>query len=112
MGCDYYKCKYLKIKFQYLTTLTIDLEIDNGYYNFSLDEDDPDYNQKYEEYVEEILNNVMEPIIIYDNNQFRSSKLEDKYKYLIDIKLKESNNNLEWEHIREIVKIENRYERE
>jgi hypothetical protein len=108
MGCDYYICKYLLIKFQYLVTITIDIEINRCYYNFSLDKSDV----KYKENVDEILNNVMDPIIIYDNNEFRSSIFETKYKDLIDNELQESSDNLEWKHIREIAIMESRFERE
>ena len=115
MGCDYYICKYLEIKFLYLDSTRIDLERDYGYYNFSLDEDDPDYDIKYKEYVEETLEPSMEPIIIYEDNEFKSNKLENKYKSLIEEELETYNKNREikkeWKDIREIVKNETRYER-
>lgn len=116
MGCDYYICKCLEIKFHSLFSLTIDLERDNGYFNFYLDEDDPNYNTEYEEYVKKTLENCMNPIIIYENNQFNTKKLEEKYKFLIDEELKSYNkgheHKKEWKDIIEIVKIEYRYERD
>ena len=50
MGCDYYVTKYLKINFENtLLTLSIELQRNNHYYNFDLDEDHPKYNEKYKE---------------------------------------------------------------
>jgi hypothetical protein len=115
MGCDYYICKDLEITFTYGSFTTIELERDSGYYHFSLDEDDPDYDAKYKEYVEEILQPRMKPIIIYEYNEFTSKKLEDKYKRLIEEELETYNKNheikKEWNDIRKIEKIESRYER-
>ena len=116
MGCDYYICKYLEIKFQYMDYTTIELEHDSGYYHFSLDEDDPDYDDKYEEYVKETLIPSMKPITIYEYNEFKSKKLEDKYKSLIEEELESYNKNheikKEWKDIRKIIKKESRYERD
>lgn len=117
MGCDYYIYKILEISFHYgICDLHIDLERDYGYYYFSLDEDDPNYDEKYKEYVEETLQPRMEPIIIYENNEFKTTKLENKYKLLIDEELESYNKNLtmelkkEWKDITKIVKKEIRYE--
>jgi hypothetical protein len=116
MGCDYYICKYLEIKFQYMDYIMVQLERDYGYYNFSLDEDDPDYDIKYKEYVEETLEPSMKPIIIYEDNEFKSKKLENKYKALIEEEFESYNKNREvkkeWKDIREIVKRVSRYERD
>lgn len=110
MGCDYYICKFLEINFHYMDYTRIILERDSGYFHFSLDEDDPDYDEKYKEYVEETLKPIMEPIIIYEDNVFKSKKLEDKYKSLIERELE--THKKEWKDIRKIVKIETRYERD
>ena len=119
MGCDYYICKFLEIKFvNTMFSLTIDLETDRGYYSFSLDEDDPTYDEKYTEYVEKTLKPGMEPILIYEYDQFASKKLEDKYRGLIEEELEIYNRGggvvqkKEWKDIREIVKKEIRYERD
>jgi len=115
MGCDYYICKYLKIKFQSISPLFIQLEKDIGYFNFCVDEDDPDYDEKYEKYIKEILTPNMKPIIIYEKNQFVNSKLENKYKLFIYEELnmynKNHENKIEWKDILDIIKIETRYER-
>jgi len=119
MGCDYFISKFLEIKFvNSMSEITIELEIDKGYYSFSLDEDDPMYDEKYTEYVEKILYRRMEPILIYDLDQFTSKKLEDKYRVRIEEELEKYNKyrevveRKEWKDIREIVKREVRYERE
>ena len=60
----------------------------------------------------------MEPIIIYEHDQFISKKLENKYQRLIETELASYNNSRslvqrkEWKDIRDIVKKETRYERD
>ena len=116
MGCDYYICKFLEITFTYGNYTMIELERDYGYYNFSLDEDDPNYDAKYKEYVQETLEPNMKPITIYEDNEFQTKKLEDKYKSLIEEELETYNKNREikkeWKDIRKIEKMETRYERD
>ena len=119
MGCDYLIEKFLQINFaNTMSDFTIILEIDKGYYSFSLDEDDPTYDEKYTEYVENILKSGMDPIIIYEHDQFTSKKLENKYRGHIEQELERYNNSRslvqrkEWKDIREIVKKEMRYERD
>jgi len=118
MGCDYYIYKYLKINFQGILPLFIKIEEEKGYFNFYLDEDDNNYEEKYEKYVKDILTSVMKPIIIYEKNEFINNKLENKYKLLIDknINIYNSNqshdNNIEWKDILDIKKVEIRDERE
>jgi chromosomal replication initiation ATPase DnaA len=96
--------------------LFIQLEEDSGYFNFDLDEDDPDYDEKYEKYVEQILTPSMKPIIIYEKNQFVNNKLENKYRFRIQEELDKYNvnhkSNIEWKDILDVKKIESRYERE
>jgi hypothetical protein len=118
MGCDYYIYKYLKIKFQNNLPLYIQLEKDIGYFNFNEDDDDDDdeYDKNYTKYVKDILTPNMKPIIIYEKNQFVNSKLEKKYKILIEEELKSYNksheNKIEWNDILDIKKIEIREERD
>jgi hypothetical protein len=117
MGCDYYISTYLEIKFtSEMCCLHINLETNRGYYDFNLDEDDPKYDEKCEEYVKQTLSNTFTPILIFENNQFLNSKLENKYKLLIEKELEQYNkhreNNFEWKDIRKIVKKESRFERD
>ena len=112
MGCDYYILINLYIYFNddIYNYLTIELERHKGYYFY--DGHDEDKQEKMDEYIKSILRPRMKPIIIYDNNEFISSKFETKYKDLIDNELQESSDNLEWKHIREIAIMESRFERE
>jgi len=117
MGCDYFIEKFLVITFvNTMSNFTIILEIDTGHYSFSLDEDHPIYDEKYAEYVEKTLEPGMEPIIIYEYDQFTSKKLENKYQMQIEEELKKYNKyspvQKEWKDIQEIVKREIRYEKE
>ena len=60
----------------------------------------------------------MDPIIIYEHDQFTTKKLENKYRSHIEQELERYNRGggvvqrKEWKDIREIVKKEMRYERE
>jgi hypothetical protein len=117
MGCDYYICKFLEINFHYsISPLRIELSSDRGYFYFNLDEDDPDYDEKYELYVQETLESKMKPILIYDYHTFLSLNLESKYKSLIEDELNKYNSNREhkkeWKDITNIKKIETRWERD
>lgn len=116
MGCDYYIVKEIEIDFKNsIFPLHIELERDSGYFNFSLDEDDPDYDEKEKEYIKDILKPYMKPIILYDEDGFISKKYENKYKKLIEEELELYNKNhysKEWKDIRKITKREIRYERD
>lgn len=110
---DYFISKNLKIKFKSILPMFIQLEKVRGYFNFYLEEDDPDYDEKYKKYVKERLIPDMKPIIIYEKNQFVNSNLENKYKLFIQEELNKRNrdNKIEWTDILDITKIETRYER-
>ena len=119
MGCDYYIYKYLKINFHNLNffPLLIQIECEDGYYYpYYLDEDDPNYENEYTNYIEKQLSFTMKPIIIYEQNQFLNSKLEGKYKKRIDDELNRYNeiheDKIEWKDIIDIKKIETREERD
>jgi len=52
MGCDYYIIKSLKIKFiNDRFPISIELERKQGYYDFDLDSDDSDYDEKEDDYI-------------------------------------------------------------
>ena len=116
MGCDFYINKYLKINFQSISPFHIQLEQNNGYFYFDLDEDDSNYEDEFKTYVTESLTPHMKPIIIYEKNQFVNSILENKYKILIhkelDIYNKIHENNIELKDILDITKMETRFERD
>jgi len=110
MGCDYYIVKVIEIRFNdSLSPIQIELERDRGYFDFYMDEDDPLYDEKEKEYINDCLTPSMTPIVIYKNGEFSSEKLELKYKNTIHRQL---NNNKEWKDIRKIIKYEYRYERD
>ena len=112
MGCDYYIVKALEIDFnRSIFSHYIDLERNVGYYyDFNLDEDDPNYDELEREYIQNILKSGMEPILIYDGEDFTSKKLELKYKEVVEKELLKCEKT--WKDVRKICKIEYRYERE
>ena len=112
MGYDYYISKYLYIKYKNdKSTSYIQLESEGAYfYEPNIDEDDENYEKIMEENIKEQLKSKMEPIIIYENNKFNTVNLENKYKNLIEDKLKNEGKN--YEDIWKITKNEMRYERE
>ena len=111
MGCDYYITKVLYI---YLAddvdSCRINLETDRCYYSWHYDEDEEDYEEKVREYKERVLTPVMKPIVIYEDHRFKTATLETKYKKLIEDELSEMGKK--WDKIVQIVKEEERYERE
>ena len=112
MGCDYYINTDLCIYYYNNDIVYINLSHEKGYfYDFNLNEDDENYDKKYEYFINEQLKPAMEPIIIYENNKFINSNLEIKYKKLIENNIQNFNTNV-WNNIKKIVKKEYRYERD
>jgi chromosomal replication initiation ATPase DnaA len=74
-----------------------------------LDEDEDGYDEEYALYIKEKLEPSMKPIVIYSNNSFNKLSFENKYKEIIENELKFLNKT--WNHINNIIKVENRYER-
>jgi hypothetical protein len=119
MGCDYYIEKYLTIYYNDKSTTYIPLSIDKGYFYYpDLDEDDVNYDKKYEEMIAEQLMSKMPPMVIYSNQQFLNEKLEQKYRSLIEgqfynkYKINGNDNCKGWTNIVRIIKKESRYERD
>jgi hypothetical protein len=111
MGCDYYIVKALEIDFNYsISSRFIELERNSGYFNFDLDEDDPNFDTLYKEYIYETLEPGMDPILIYEEGDFTSKKIELKYKEMVEIELLKLGKA--WTDVRKICKIEYSYERE
>jgi len=112
MGCDYYIDKdlyiydYNDIMFSY-----INLEHERGYYWFAslLDVDEDGYDKELTEYIKDVLEPNMKPILIYCNNTFNKLSFENKYKKIIEDDL--NLHNKTWNDINKIMKIEYRYER-
>ena len=116
MGCDYYIIKYLEVTLEDSTSFQIELERDNGYFDFYMDEDEPNYEEKYKDYIQLTLSDIMKPIIIFKDKEFSSLFLEKKYKLLIEDEINRINrfnkNRKEWTNIKKIVKKESRWERD
>ena len=111
MGCDYYILKVLHIYYNETDYLDFELEREKCYYYYhQYDNDEEDYEEKVNKYKEDILTPKMEPIMIYENNNFIKLSFETKYKTIIDNEI--NKNNMRWAHIHKIVKVEERYERE
>lgn len=111
MGCDYYICKCLVIEYlnDHIDT-SIELERNTGYFYYpDIDEDDEDYDDIIEKYINEQLESKMKPIIIYKDNLFKTDQLENKYKVLIEDNIKNYGKN--WKDIKRITKRERRFER-
>jgi hypothetical protein len=117
MGCDYYIVKELKIYFLSMIPpqISIEVERENGYFHFYSDSDDPDYDQMETEYKKQILTPSMTPILLFDNGAFINERYEQKYKHVVENKLKHYNecnqDHKEWKHVQKICKVERRYER-
>jgi len=110
MGCDYYIVKYLCIYFDDNDVLNFEIERERGYFlNDIGDEDEDDYDKKWEEYIKGVLTPQMKPIIIYNNGMFNKPMSETKYKSIIEQFIKDHGNK--WSEITKIIKEEGRYER-
>ena len=112
MGCDYYIDKDLELYDNNNNIFShINLKHERGYYWFVsvLDEDEDGYHDEYALYIKQRLEPSMKPIVIYSNNSFNKLSFEHKYKEIIDNELKCLNKT--WNHVNNIIKIENRYER-
>jgi hypothetical protein len=107
MGCDYYILIVLRI---YCENYFLDIELtrERGYYYYNFDEDEEDYEDKVSNYINNILTPKMNPIVLYDNNNFLKPSFETKYKTIIDNQI--NKNNVRWSDIRKIIKLEERYE--
>ena len=110
MGCDYYILKVLHIYYNETDYLDFELNREKGYYYYSYDSDEENYEDKVSEYINDILTPKMKPIMLYENNNFIQPSFETKYKTIVDNEI--NKNNMRWGHIHKIVKVEERYERE
>jgi hypothetical protein len=68
-------------------------EIMKCYFQLYFDVDDTNYDYKLNKYIEDKLDYLMDPNIIYEYNEFISKKLEDKYKEAIEAELEIYNKN-------------------
>lgn len=103
MGCDYFILKLLHIYYNNSEYLEIELDRQRGYYDD--DEDEENINK----YIEHTLTPKTEDIVIYSNNNFNKPSLEEKYKILVENKIRKYRKK--WCEITKIIKVEERYER-
>ena len=111
MGCDYYVDKDLDMYDNDIIFSSINLEHKKGYYLFIhlLDKDEEGYDEEFSEYIEEILEPNMKPIVIYSNNTFNKLSFENKYKKIIEDELNVFNKT--WNDLSKIIKKEHRYKK-
>jgi hypothetical protein len=109
MGCDYYIVKVLQIEY-YTDNNDSEIEVsrDRCYYIFDYDEDEDDYDEQMNAYIENTLIPKMKPIILFSMSTFNKVTSEIKYKTIIEDELK--NHNKTWSDIKIIRKIEKRYQ--
>lgn len=109
---DYYIDKDLHI-LDYTDSLLsyINLHKEKKYYCFYsiLDEDDDGYDTDFTQYKKEVLEPSMKPIVIYSNKKFHKLSFENKYKQIVEDKLKLSNKSLN--DVSKIINVEHRYEK-
>ena len=111
MGCDYYTYQSLEIDLNYSSSVFISLSRESGYfYELNVDEDDPQYEEKYKQHIQEQLQSSMKNILIYSDEKFILPKYDTKYRWMIEDKLKSCKK--EWKDVRKITKIEYKIERE
>ena len=100
----------LHIYYNEIDYLDFELNREKCYYYYQFDEDEEHYEDKISEYINNILKPKMKPIMLYDNNNFIQPSFETKYKTIIDNEI--NKNNMRWDNICKIIKLEERYERE
>lgn len=84
MSADFFVCKVLEVASK-KGTETILLSRERGYYYEPvLDEDDPDYHEKVQEFYDSFYETLFSPITIYKDGEFLHEKFEDKYSKKIE----------------------------
>ena len=109
MGCDYYIVKVLRVYFNDIEYISIELNRNKGYYYYDFDEDEEDYDKKVIDHINKCLTPQMVPIILYDNNSFKNVLYETKYKLFVQNEIIKYHKK--WSDIIKIIKVERRYER-
>jgi hypothetical protein len=116
MGCDYYIEHNLRIYYNDNNIYTINLNRERGYYS---DYDDFIMNlrneangistrEKMKEYY---LTPKAIPFLIYTNHSFVNTYVSDKYKAQLEFEMM-NNDYKTWNDIKDIVILEERYERD
>jgi hypothetical protein len=116
MGCDYYIEQNLYIHYNDNDSKCIRLRRDRGYYSDIYD--DFIMNVKYqnsnmtewEKIKEYHLEPRAQPYLVYTNNSFTNMYVLDRYQDMVKYEIVNYNKN--WDDIKEIVILEERYERD
>jgi hypothetical protein len=111
MGCDYYIVKVLQV-YYHNGDFEIEVERQRRYFDYeneNFDEDEDNYEEKLAQYKRGVLTPCIQPIHIYTNNTFNKPLSEMKYRGLVETEL--SNRNIKWSALKQIIKVELRYER-
>ena len=110
MGCDYYIEKGLSILLQNNKCLWIILERNKGYFMHDyFDEDEDGYEEKMKKDIEEYLTPKMNPIVLYEENEFLKEVFKVKYYRMIEECILQ--HNYTWKDVLSVKKVEERYER-
>jgi len=104
MGCDYYLNTYICIFYNDNTKSEIILERERGYFNtnFCIDNNNPRYYEIIDENFEKQIQDIKNPFIIYENNEWKIDEiLKNEYEYIIKNILENAGKEMN-----EIIKIE------
>jgi len=116
MGCDYYIDHRLCIFYNDSSCYCINLKRERGYYT---DYDDfimninPQYSHltEGEKIQQHHLTSKTSPVIVYTNSSYVNEYVAYKYKAMLEFEMMHNDYNV-WDDIKEIVIVEERYERE
>lgn len=115
LGCyDYYTFTYLHIHTNDTYVLDVNLYRNRGYYYYDNNEDASREDDDYDEVVNDYIKYGLTPpttqsMVIYDNNNFKTINLEQKYRNIIETELTKYGKS--WSEITEIIKAVVTYER-
>ena len=113
MGCDYYIENNMYIYYNDNTCNYINLKRYREYY-CEIYDDDLNFDSKKTDKLKKIKNYYLEnrknPSIIYTNNSFINISIMNSYKEMLDFEIS-NNDNKTWKDVKEIVILEERYEK-
>ena len=107
-SADFYVIKCLYVYFDTDDFFTIELYKDKKYFLYDFSENDKDYETKINEYNKNILIPQLQPIIIYDNRNFKNTIYQNKYNQIVEIYLIKYHKS--WNDIIKIIIVEERKE--
>lgn len=127
MGCDYYIEKNLHIHYYDDSLHVVNVKRDRGYYYDIKNDFNESYNilealsqlkmtekEKYylrrKKMIKYHLKPRMIPYLIYYQNEFNNDYLTNKYKKIVESNWIDMNK--EWSHVKKILMVEKRYEKE